>query len=108
MKRQIITNIIIVITFFLSEHVLTFLLEWADNLPLGAEMVLGMLTQGFFICFILLILGLIAYSVIKCITKKEIKQLIPAAIIVTGIVGYILIADPNSFWVRVAGYCFNL
>ena len=107
MKKVILANIIVVITFILFDPLLNYLGEWADTYYLGAEMVLGMLTPLLFGFFVLLSLGLILFSIINCLIKKDIKQLIPVAIFVIGIVGYMLISDSNSFWIRLVNYYIN-
>ena len=107
MKKLILTNIIVVITFILFDPLLNYLGEWADTYNLGAEMVLGMVTPLLFVFFILLSLGLILFSVIKSIANKDIKQLIPITIFVIGIIGYILISNSNSFWIRLVNYYIN-
>ena len=107
MKKVILTNIIVVITFILFDPLLNYLGEWADTYNLGAEMVLGMLTPLLFVFFILLSLGLILFSIIKCLIKKDIKQLIPVAIFAIGVVGYMLISNSNSFWIRLVNYYIN-
>jgi len=107
MKKLILTNIIVVITFFLFDPLLNCLGEWADTHSLGAEMFLGMFTPLLFGFFILLSLGLILFSVIKSIANKDIKQLIPITIFVIGIIGYILISNSNSFWIRLVNYYIN-
>ena len=108
MKKVILTNIIVVITFILFDPLLNYLGEWADTYNLGAEMVLGMLTPLLFGFFILLSLGLILFSIIKSIANKDIKQFIPIAIFVIGIIGYILISNSDSFWIRLVTYYNNL
>jgi len=107
MKKLILTNIIVVITFILFDPLLNYLGEWADTYSLGAEMVLGMFTPLLFGFFILLSLGLILFSIIKSIANKDIKQLIPITIFVIGIIGYILISNSNSFWIRLVNYYIN-
>jgi len=107
MKKLILTNIIVVITFIFFDPLLNYLGEWADTYNLGAEMVLGMVTPLLFGFFILLSLGLILFSVIKSIANKDIKQLIPITIFVIGIIGYILISNSNSFWIRLVNYYIN-
>ena len=104
MKKIILTNIIVVITFILFDPLLNYLGEWADTYSLGAEMVLGILLPLLFGFFILLSLCLTLYSIVKCITRKDIKQLIPMAVFVIGVIGYMLISDSNSFWVRFVNY----
>jgi len=108
MKKLILTNIIVVITFILFDPLLNYLGEWADTYSFGAEMVLGMLTPLLFGFFILLSLGLILFSIIKSIANKDIKQLIPITIFVIGIIGYILISNLDSFWIRFVTYYINL
>jgi len=108
MKKLILTNIIVVITFILFDPLLNYLGEWADTYSLGAEMVLGMFTPLLFGFFILLSLGLILFSIIKSIANKDIKQLIPITIFVIGIIGYILISNLDSFWIRFVTYYINL
>ena len=108
MKKLILTNIIVVITFILFDPLLNYLGEWADTYSFGAEMVLGMLTPLLFGFFILLSLGLILFSIIKSIANKDIKQLIPITIFVIGIIGYILISNSDSFWIRFVTYYINL
>jgi len=107
MKKLIITNIIFVVIFILFDPILKHLGEWAGTYNLGAEMILGMLTSLLFWFFILLSLCLTLYSIIKCITRKDMKQLIPIAIFVIGFIGYMLISDSNSFWVRLVNYYIN-
>ena len=107
MKKVILTNIIVVITFILFDPFLNYLGEWADTYNLGAEMVLGMLTPLLFGFFILLSLGLILFSIIKCLIKKDIKQLIPVVIFAIGVVGYMLISNSNSFWISIVNYYMN-
>ncbi len=107
MKKLILTNIIVIITFILFDPLLNYLGEWADTYNLGAEMVLGMLTPLLFVFFVILALGLTVFSVIKAIVKKDIKQLIPVSIFVIGVVGYMLISNPNSFWIRLVNYYIN-
>jgi len=108
MKKLILTNIIVVLAFFLFDPLLNYLGEWADTYSLGAEMVLGMFTPLLFGFFILLSLGLILFSIIKSIANKDIKQLIPITIFVIGIIGYILISNSDSFWIRFVTYYINL
>ena len=108
MKKLILTNIIVVITFILFDPLLNYLGEWADTYSLGAEMVLGMFTPLLFGFFILLSLGLILFSIIKSIANKDIKQLIPITFLVIGIIGYILISNSDSFWIRFVTYYINL
>ena len=107
MKKLILTNIIVVITFIFFDPLLNYLGEWADTYNLGAEMVLGMVTPLLFGFFILLSLGLILFSVIKSIANKDIKQLIPITIFVIGNIGYILISNSNSFWIRLVNCYIN-
>ena len=107
MKKPVLTNIIVVITFILFDPLLNYLGEWADTYNLGAEMVLGMLTPLLFGFFILLSLCLTLYSIIRCITKKDMKQLIPIVIFVIGVIAYILISNSSSFWVRLVNYYIN-
>ena len=107
MKKIILTNIIVVITFILFDPLLNYLGEWADTYSLGAEMVLGMLTPLLFVFFILLSLGLILFSIIKSHVNKDIKQLIPVAIFAIGVVGYMLISNSNSFWISLVNYYMN-
>lgn len=107
MKKLIITNIIVVITFIIFDPILNYLGEWADTYNLGAEMLLGMLTPLLFGFFILLSLCLTLYSIIKCITRKDKKQLFPITIFLIGFIGYMLISDSNSFWVRLVNYYIN-
>ena len=90
--------------FFLFDPLLNYLGEWADTYSFGADMVLGMLTPLLFGFFIFLSLGLILFSFIKCLIKKDIKQLIPVAIFAIGAVGYMLISNSNSFWIRLVIY----
>ena len=97
MKKLILTNVIIVISFILFDPLLNYLGEWANTYNLGAEMFLGIFTPLLFGFFVLASLCLTIFSVIKCITKKDVKQLIPVAIYVIGVVGYMLISNPNSF-----------
>lgn len=104
MKKLILTNIIVVITFILFDPLLNYLGEWADTYSLGAEMVLGMFTPLLFGLFILLSLSLILYSIIKSIANQDIKQLIPITIFIIGIIGYILVSNSNSFWIRFVTY----
>ena len=108
MKKPILTNIIVVITFILFEPLLNYLDKWTDAYSLGAEMVLGMLTPLLFVFFILLSLGLTLFSIIKSIANKDIKQLIPVIIFVVGIISYILVSNSNSFWIRFVTYYINL
>ena len=107
MKKLILTNIIVISTFILFDPLLNYLGEWADTYSLGAEMVLGMFTPLLFGFFILLSLGLILFSIIKCLIKKDIKQLIPVVIFAIGVVGYMLISNSNSFWIRLVNYYIN-
>ena len=107
MKKLIITNIIVVITFIIFDPILNYLGEWADTHNLGAEMILGMLTPFLFVFFILLSLCLTLYSIINCITTKDMKQLVPIAVFVIGVIGYMLISDSNSFWIRLVNYYIN-
>ena len=107
MKKLILTNIIVISTFILFDPLLNYLGEWADTYCLGAEMVLGMFTPLLFGFFILLSLGLILFSIIKCLIKKDIKQLIPVVIFAIGVVGYMLISNSNSFWIRLVNYYIN-
>ncbi len=107
MKKLILTNIIVVITFILFDPLLNYLGEWADTYSLGAEMVLGILTPLLFGFFVLAALCLTLFSVIKCIAKKDVKQLIPVVIFVIGVVGYMLISNSNSFWIRLVNYYIN-
>ena len=107
MKKIILTNIIVVITFILFDPLLNYLGEWADTYSLGAEMVLGMLTPLLFGFFILLSLGLILFSIIKSLINKDIKQLIPVAIFAMGVVCYMFISNSNSFWIRLVNYYMN-
>ena len=76
MKKIILTNIIVVITFILFDPLLNYLGEWADTYSLGAEVVLGILTPLLLGFFILLSLCLTLYSIVKCITKKDVKHLL--------------------------------
>lgn len=108
MKKLILINMIVVIAFILFDPMLNYLGVWADTYNLGAEMVLGMLTPLLFGFFVLASLCLMIFSVIKCIAKKDVKQLIPVAIYVIGVVGYMLISNPNSFWIRLVNYYINL
>lgn len=108
MKKLILTNAIVVITFILFDPLLNYLGELADTYSLGAEMVLGMFTPLLFGFFILLALGLIIFSINKSISGKDIKQLIPILIFAIGIIGYILVSDSNSFWIRLVTYYINL
>ena len=108
MKKLILTNVIIVISFILFDPLLNYLGEWADTYNFGAEMVLGIFIPLLFGFFVLASLCLTIFSVIKCITKKDVKQLIPVAIYVIGVVGYMLISNPNSFWIRLVNYYINL
>ncbi len=108
MKKLILTNAIVVITFILFDPLLNYLGELADTYSLGAEMVLGMFTPLLFGFFILLALGLIIFSINKSISGKDIKQLIPISIFAIGIIGYILVSDSNSFWIRLVTYYINL
>ena len=107
MKKLILINIIVVITFIFFDPLLNYLGEWADTYNLGAEMVLGMVTPLLFVFFILMSLCLILFSVIKSIVNKDIKQLIPITIFVIGIIGYILISNSNGFWIRLVNYYIN-
>ena len=107
MKKLILTNIIVVITFIFFDPLLNYLGEWADTYNLGAEMVLGMLTPHLFGFFILLSLGLILFSIIKSLINKDIKQLIPVAIFAIGVVGYMFISNSNSSWIRLVNYYMN-
>ena len=107
MKKLILTNIIVVITFILFDPLLNYLGEWADTYNLGAEMVLGMLTPFLFGFFVLLSLGLTLFSIIKSITNRDIKQLIPITVFVIGIIGYMFISNSNSFWVGLVNYYIN-
>jgi len=104
MKKLILTNTIVVVIFILFDLLLDYLDKWSDTYSLGAEMVLGMVTPPLFVFFVLLFVGLILFSIIKCIAKKDMKQLIPNVIFVIVIVGYILISDSNSFWNRLVNY----
>lgn len=108
MKKLIITNVIVVVAFIIFDPLLNYLGEWADTYNLGAEMVLGMLTPLLFGFFILLSLGLTLFSIIKSITNRDIKQLIPITVFVIGIIGYIFISNSNSFWIRLVNYYINL
>ena len=108
MKKLILTNIIVVVTFILFDPLLNYLGEWADTYNLGAEMVLGMLTPLLFGFFVLLSLGLTLFSIIKSITNRDIKQLIPITVFVIGIIGYMFISNSNSFWVGLVNYYINL
>ena len=107
MKKLILTNIIVVITFFLFDPLLNYLGEWTDTYNLSVEMVLGMLTPLIFGFFSILTLCLILFSIIKCITRKDIKQLFPIVIFVVGGIVYILISNSNSFWIRLVNYYMN-
>ncbi len=107
MKKLILTNIIVVITFILFDSLLNYLDKWADTYNLGAEMVLGIFTPLLFGFFVLASLCLTLFSVIKYIAKREMKQLIPVAIFVIGVVGYMLISNSNSFWIRLINYYIN-
>ncbi len=108
MKKLILTNVIIVISFILFDPLLNYLSEWADVYSLGAEMVLGLLTPFLFGVFIILVLCLTAFSFIKCIAKKDVRQLIPITIFIIGVIGYMLISNSNSFWIRFVNYYINL
>ncbi len=107
MKKLILTNLIIVISFILFDPLLNYLDKWVDTYSLGAEMVLGMLTPILFVLFIILSLWLTLFSVIRCIANKDWKQLIPVSIFVIGVVGYMLISNSNSFWIRLVNYCIK-
>ena len=107
MKKLILTNIIVVITFILFDPLLNYLGEWADTYSLGAEMVLGIFTPLLFGFFVLASLCLTLFSAIKCIAKKDVKQLIPVAIFIIGVVGYMVISNSNSFWIRLVNYYIN-
>lgn len=108
MKRLILTNTIVVISFILFDPLLSYLLEWADTYKLGAELALGMLTYLLFGFFILLSLCLISYSIVKCIAKRDMKQLIPIVIFFLGIVGYMVISDSGSLWIKLVNYFVNI
>ena len=108
MKKLILTNVIIVISFILFDPLLNYLSKWADVYILGAEMVLGLLTPLLFGVFIILVLCLTAFSLIKCIAKKDVRQLIPITIFIIGVIGYMLISNSNSFWIRFVNYYINL
>ena len=108
MKKLIITNMIVVVTFIIFDPLLNYLGEWADTYYLGAEMVLGIFTPILFGFFILLSLGLTLISIIKSITNRNIKQLIPITVFVIGIIGYMFISNSNSFWIRLVNYYINL
>jgi len=108
MKKLIFINAIIVISFVVCDPLINYLAEWADTYSLGAEVVLGILTPLLLGFFILLSLCLTLYSIVKCITKKDVKQLIPIAIFILGVVVYIMISDSNSFWIRLVNYYINL
>lgn len=108
MKKLILTNIIVVTTFILFDPLLNYLREWADTYNLGAEMFLGIFTPLLFDFFVLAALCLTMFSVVKCIAKKDVKQLVPIAVYAVGIVGYILISNPNSFWIGLVNYYINI
>lgn len=108
MKKLILTNIIVVTTFILFDPLLNYLREWADTYNLGAEMFLGIFTPLLFGFFVLAALCLTIFSVVKCIAKKDVKQLVPIAVYAVGIVGYMLISNPNSFWIRLVNYYINI
>lgn len=108
MKKLILTNIIVVSTFILFDPLLNCLREWADTYNLGAEMFLGIFTPLLFGFFVLAALSLTIFSVVKCIAKKDVKQLVPIAVYAVGIVGYMLISNPNSFWIRLVNYYINI
>ncbi len=77
MKKLILTNMIVGITFLLFEPLLNYLDKWSDKYSLGAEMVLGILSPILFAVFAALVLGLTVFSVIKAIAKKDIKKAFP-------------------------------
>ena len=107
MKKLILTNIIVISTFILFDPLLNYLREWADTYNLGAEMFLGIFTPLLFGFFVLASLCLTIFSLIKSIAKKDVKQLIPTAIYVIGVAGYMMISNSNSFWIRLVNYYIN-
>ena len=108
MKKLVLTNTIVVILFILFDPLLSYLLEWADTYKLGAELALGMLTYLLFGFFILLSLCLISYSIVKCIVKRDMKQLIPITVFFLGIVGYMAISDSGSLWIKLVNYFVHI
>lgn len=77
MKKNLMVNIIIVISFILLDPLLHFCAQWADTYNLGAEMVLGMVIPVIFAVLALVIICSIVYSFYLCVAQKNIKNIIP-------------------------------
>lgn len=104
MKKNLMANIIIVISFILLDPLLHFCAQWADTYNLGAEMVLGMTIPVMFAIFILWIISSIAYSLYLCVVRKDIKNIIPILVFVVGAIVYALLFNGNGLWMHVIKY----
>ena len=107
MKKLTLININVVVAFILFDLLLNYLDKWADKYSLGAEMMLGMLTPLLFGIFIILAFCLIVFSIIKCVVKKDAKQLVQNVVLVVPAISYIFLSNSNSFWNRLVTYYLN-
>lgn len=104
MKKNLMVNIIIVISFILLDSLLHFCAQWADTYNLGAEMVLGMVIPVIFAVLALAIICSIVYSFYLCVAQKNIKNIIPILVFVMGAIVYALLFNGNGLWMHVIKY----
>ncbi|MBQ4556770.1 MAG: hypothetical protein IJA60_03880 [Clostridia bacterium] len=107
MKKTAYFNLGLLALFFILDPFFNFCIGWADTFSLGAEIVLGMATPLIFIAFAICVLLSTAYSIYKCISRKNIKELSPIGILLVGAVIYVLCFIPGGFWYELVSFYFN-